>query len=213
MFVLLILCAFSMLFWAFFELAGSAINLFTDRHVDRVVNIFSWQVTPTASFLTTVINPAFVIALAIPFAKLWVWLAKHNTEPSSPLKFAFGLLQLGAGFAALWFGALQAGTDGRCSMVWLVLGFLLHTTGELCLSPVGLSTVTKLSPARYVGMFMGVWFLASSLGNIFGGWVGGLTQDHGFATVFKGVAIAVGVASVLLFVLTPIVKRMMHGVK
>lgn len=209
MIVILVLCSFSMLFWAFFELAGSAINLFADQQVDRTVGGFEFQ----ASFLTASINPLFIILLGIPFARLWVWLAKRQAEPSSPLKFALGLLQLALGFLLLYFGAIEAQRDGKSSMIWLVLGFFFHTTGELCLSPVGLSTMTKLSPARLVGMFMGVWFLASSLGNIFGGWVGGLAGDAGFAQVFFWIAVTGAGASVLLFLLVPFLKRMMYGVK
>lgn len=210
MIVIIILCSFSMMFWAFFELAGSAINLFTDRHVDRSVPIFGEL---TASFLTASINPFFIVFLGIPFAKLWVWLDKRRMEPSSPLKFALGLAQLGAGFFVMYLGAKEAGPDGTCNIFFLVLGFLLHTTGELCLSPVGLSTITKLSPMRLVGTFMGVWFLSSSLGNIFGGLVGGKTEHYGFETVFFWIFVVSAAAAVLLFILTPILKRMMHGVK
>jgi POT family proton-dependent oligopeptide transporter len=210
MIVIVVLCCFCTLFWAFFELAGSALNLFADEHVDRVVPIFGEL---TSSLLTASINPVFIILLGIPFARLWVWLDKRRMEPSSPLKFALGLAQLGAGFLILYFGAVQAGTTGKCNVLYLVLGFLLHTTGELCLSPVGLSTVTKLSPARFVGMFMGVWFLFTAMGYVVGGWVGGLTEDLGYAEVFKVITmIAIG-AGVLLGLVSPLLKRMMHGVK
>ncbi len=212
-FAILILCSFSMLFWAFFELAGSAINLFTDRHVDRTISLFGKERELGASLLTAQINPFFIIILGIPFVYLWSWLDKRRMEPSSPLKFALGLLQLGAGFFVMFLGALAAGKDGRCSMVFLTLGFFLHTTGELCLSPVGLSTITKLSPTRLVGTFMGVWFLASSLGNVLGGWVGGKTEQYGFDEVFKYIAIVCAAGSVILFLLVRPLKRMMHGVK
>jgi len=208
--VIIILCTFSMMFWAFFELAGSALNLFADQKVDRVVPIFGEL---TASFLTASINPWFIIILSIPFAWFWAWLNRKNAEPSSPLKFALGLTQLGLGYLIMYVGAMQAGKTGQCNIAFLVFGFLLHTTGELCLSPVGLSTITKLSPTRLVGTFMGVWFLASALGNVFGGMIGGMTEDYGFDAVFWGIGIACIVAGVLLFILTPILKRMMHGVK
>ena len=211
--VIVILCSFSMLFWAFFELAGSAINLFTDKHVDRTINFFGREIELGASLLTAQINPVFIILLGIPFGKLWVWLDKRQAEPSSPLKFALGLLQLGAGFFVMYLGALDAREGGTCSIWYLTLGFFLHTTGELCLSPVGLSTVTKLSPVRLVGMFMGVWFLSSSLGNVFGGWVGGKTENYGFDVVFKWIGVVCVGAAVLLFVLVPLLKRMMRGVK
>lgn len=210
MLVIIILCCFSIMFWAFFELAGSAINLFTDAHVDRNVPIFGEL---KASLLTASINPLFIIILGFPFAKLWVWLDKRRMEPSSPLKFALGLTQLGAGFFIMYLGAAQAGTTGKCNISFLVLGFMLHTTGELCLSPVGLSTITKLSPARMVSTFMGVWFLSSSLGNVFGGWVGGRTEHYGFDVVFKYIALTAVASGVLLFLLVPVLKKMMHGVK
>jgi len=213
MIVIIVLSTFSMLFWGFFELAGSALNIFADRHVHRLISIGSWTWEAKASFLTSSINPILVILLGYPFAKLWVWLDRVGKEPSSPLKFAFGLIQLAAGFLVLYAGAAQAGTDGRCNLSWLILGFFLFTTGELCLSPVGLSTITKLSPARLVGMFMGVWFLASALGGVFAGKVGGYAADYGFALVFRNIAIATAAASVLLFILVPFLKRLMYGVK
>lgn len=214
--VILVLCTFSMMFWAFFELAGSALNLFADQKVNRVVPWPGGTKELAASLLTASINPFFIILMGIPFAKLWVWLDKKQMEPSSPLKFAMGLLQLGAGFGVMYLGAVQAvqgGPEGRCGISYLILGFYLHTTGELCLSPVGLSTITKLAPARLVGTFMGVWFLSSSLGNILGGVVGGKAEHHGFDQVFKWITITAFGASVLLFLLVRPLKKMMHGVK
>ena len=208
--VIIVLCCFCTLFWAFFELAGSALNLFANERVDLRVPIFGEL---TSSLVTASTNALFIVLLGFPFAKLWVWLDKKKMEPSSPLKFALGLVQLGAGFYVLYLGAAQAGTTGKCNIMYLVLGFLLHTTGELCLSPVGLSTITKLSPARYVGMFMGVWFLFTAMGYVVSGAVGGLTEDKGYAEVFKIITlIAIG-AGVFLGILSPLLKRMMHGVK
>jgi POT family proton-dependent oligopeptide transporter len=213
MLVIIILCTFSMMFWAFFELAGSAINLFADQKVDREIPWGSGTKELAASLLTASINPAFIILMGIPFAKLWVWLDKNKMEPSSPLKFALGLIQLGAGFFVMYLGAVQAGADARCNISYLILGFYLHTTGELCLSPVGLSTITKLAPERLVGTFMGVWFLASALGNVFGGWVGGKAEHAGYDTLFWWIsAIAVGAGILLLLLVRPL-KKMMYGVK
>lgn len=213
MMVIIILCLFAMMFFGFFELAGSALNLFADRNVERNINIFGRSWEAKASFLTSSINPALVILLGIPFAKLWVWLNRKNMEPSSPLKFALGLLQLAASFVVLYFGAKNVGPNGKCHLLWFVLAFFLQTTGELCLSPVGLSTITKLSPARLVGLFMGTWFLASALGNVFAGWVGGRAADEGFAAVFQFIAISTGIVGILLLLLSPLLKKMMHGVK
>ncbi len=210
MVVIIILCTFSMMFWAFFELAGSAINLFADQEVNRTVPFFG---EVKASLLTASLNPFFIIVLGLVFAKLWVWLDKKQMEPSSPLKFSLGLLQLGAGFFAMYMGAAQAAKTGQCNIMYLVIGFMLHTTGELCLSPVGLSTITKLSPVRFVGMFWGVWFLASALGNVFGGKVGSWTAEYGFGTVFFWIAAVCAGAALLLFILTPLLKKLMYGVK
>jgi proton-dependent oligopeptide transporter, POT family len=212
-FAILVLCSCYALFSCFFELAGSAINLFTDQHVERQVNLFGWSFELTASFLTASTNPLFIILLGFPFAKLWLWLNKRRMEPSSPLKFALGLLQLALGFFVMYLGAIQAGTTGKCNLSYLIVGFFLHTTGELCLSPVGLSTMTKLSPARLVSTIMGVWFLAAAMGNVIGGWVGGLTENKGFGTVFYGIAITITIFSVVLLVCVPLLKKLMHGVK
>jgi len=211
MIVAIVLCSFSMMFWAFFELAGSAVAIFADQHVNRHVAAFDW--TPSASLLTAQINPMFIIIFSVPFAMLWIKLDRMRMEPSSPLKFSLGLAQLAAGFFVLYLGAREAGTGGKCALWFLVLGFLLHTTGELCLSPVGLSTITKLSPARLVGTFMGVWFLASALGNSLAGGVGEYTEKFGFGDVFKYIALISGASALALFCLTPVLKRMMHGVK
>jgi len=166
-----------------------------------------------SSLLTAQINPLLIVLMAVFFTMLWTWLGRMHMEPSSPLKFSLGLMQLAAGFLVLYLGAVQAGNGGRCSVWYLVLGFVLHTTGELCLSPVGLSTITKLSPARLVGTFMGVWFLSSSVGNILFGFVAGKTEHYGFKTVFLWIAILEVAAGVLLFSLTPLLKRLMHGVR
>lgn len=210
MFVTILLCAFSMVFWGFYELQGSTIIRFADLHVGMFV--FNWQV-PTTWFANFV-NPFLIILLGIPFAWLWVWLDRVRLEPSTPLKFSLGLGQLALGFLVLWIAAAPVQHGGQGSLALLLLGYLLFTTGELCLSPVGLSMVTKLAPARLVGVFMGLWFLAPAIGNVFtGGAVGPLTRQHGFSTVFLGIAAVVGAAAVLLLVLTPPLKRLMHGVK
>jgi POT family proton-dependent oligopeptide transporter len=210
MIVIVVLCCFSMIFWGFFELQGSTITRFTELEVN--LHVFRWELP--AAFVANFVNPFLIIGLSIPFSWLWVWLDRKRIEPSSPLKFSLGLLQLGLGFLMLWIGAAQAQHSGKSSLVWLMLGYLLFTTGELCLSPVGLSMVTKLSPARLVGMFMGVWFLVSALANVItGGFVGPLTEKHGFAAVFLGIAGLTGAAAVLLFILTPVLKRLMYAVK
>lgn len=210
MIVIIVLCIFSMLFWGFFELAGSTIQRFVEYKMDRV--IFGWEMQ--AAFINNVINPTLIVLMGISFSTLWVWLDRRGLEPSSPMKFALGLLQLGLGFLVLWVAAGRAGTTGKCSVFWLFLTYFVFTTGELCLSPVGLSMITKLAPARLVGVFMGTWFLSSALANVItGGAVGRLTQKYDFGPVFLGIAGTTGAAALLLFVLTPLLKRLMHGVK
>jgi POT family proton-dependent oligopeptide transporter len=210
MFVIILLCAFSMVFWGFYELQGSTIIRFADLHVS--MSVFNWKV-PTTWFANFV-NPFLIILLGIPFAWVWVWLDRKHIEPSTPLKFSLGLLQLALGFLVLWAASMPVQHGGTGSLGLLLLAYLLFTTGELCLSPVGLSMVTKLSPARLVGVYMGLWFLAPAIGNVFtGGAVGPLTEKHGFATVFLGIAAVIGAAAVLLFLLTPLLKRLMYGVK
>lgn len=147
MFVILTLTFFAVTFWAFFEQAGSSINLFTDRNIDRTV--FDWTI-PASVFQS--VNPLFIILLAPLFSSLWLRLGNKAADPPTPVKFALGILLLAAGFAALAVGASAAGADGKTSMLWLLLGYLLITTGELSLSPVGLSMITRLAPAKLVGV-------------------------------------------------------------
>lgn len=211
MIVILVLCTFSMMFWGFFELAGSTITRFTEEVVNR--NVLGTEVQ--AAFLANFVNPLLIIVLSIPAAALWVWLDRMRMEPSSPLKFVLGLGFLSLGFVMLLVGAkeAQAVTSGKCAMIWLLLAFFFHTTGELCLSPVGLSTITKLSPARLVGMFMGVWFLSSALGNVLAPWVAGSAAGGDFNQVFLRIAMITAGGAAALLLLVPILKRMMHGVK
>ena len=210
MIVILVLCTFSVMFWGFFELAGSTITRFTENVVDR--NVMGTEVQ--AAFLANVVNPLLIIGLSIPAAALWVWLGCRQREPSSPFKFVLGLGFLSLGFVMLLLGAKEAQTSGsgKCAMLWLILAFFFHTTGELCLSPVGLSTITKLAPARLVGMFMGVWFV-DALGNVLAPWVAGSAAGGDFDQVFLRIAVITAVGAGGLLVLVPLLKRMMHGVK
>ena len=207
LFVILILILFSISFWACFEQAGSSINLFTDRHVDRTV--LGWEV-PTSWFQS--VNPLFIILLAIPFSGLWIRLSRAGRNPSSSVKFGLGLLQLAAGFIAMVIAAGQIGDGGKSALIWLVLAYFLHTTGELCLSPVGLSTVTKLSPARLVGLMMGVWFLSNAFAGVLSGQIAALTgSEAGYGSVFRMIVIFAGGAGLLLLAVSPFLKRLEHG--
>jgi POT family proton-dependent oligopeptide transporter len=209
----LVLCLGYAMFSCFFELAASTLNFFADERVNRTISLFGKSMTLESSFLTASINPWFVVLLALPFALLWGWLDRRRLEPSSPLKFAVGLLQVAAGFLVFYLGALQAGTTGKCHLGYLLGGFFLHTTGELCLSPVGLSTMTKLAPARLVSTIMGVWFLSAALGNVLGGTVGGFVEKLGYEKVFLVIAGIIIAFSILLMASVPLLKKLMHGVK
>ncbi|MEP2024194.1 MAG: MFS transporter, partial [Reichenbachiella sp.] len=161
------------------------------------------------------------------FAWLWTFLSKHKMEPGTPLKFGLGILQAGLGFGALVLGATMPDASGKVAYIWIVLAYLLHTTGELCLSPVGLSAVTKLSVPKVVGFMMGVWFLATAYSELVAAQLakfaaidtdGGVVTDVAAASAvyadFFSSLMWVGVAiSVVLFVLTPLMKKGMHGVK
>jgi dipeptide/tripeptide permease len=210
MIVITTLCIFSMVFWGFYELQGSTIIRFADLKVNMWV--FGWEM-PTA-WVANFVNPFLVILLGFPFAWLWVWLDRRNLEPSTPLKFSLGLAQLALGFLMLWVGSGQADHSGKGSLLWLLIAFFLFTSGEMCLSPVGLSMITKLSPARFVGAFMGMWFLSSALANIItGGQVGPLSEKHGFTPVFLGIAAVIGASAFLLALMVVPLKKIMHGIK
>ena len=209
------------IFWAGFEQASTSLNLVAEQLTD--LTFFGWEM-PASWFQS--INPLFIITLAAVFAWLWIWLARRNAEPSSPRKFSIGLILLGVGFLVIMFGTMQvaAGTVARMAPYWLILTYFLHTCGELALSPVGLSTVTKLSPHRYVGQMMGIWFMAASLGNLIAGLLAarigaGEGAAAGAVSPAQSVDIFMLVAAVsiggglLLLVFGGVVRRMMHGVK
>ena len=209
--LVLLLTAVSVLFWALFEQAGSSMNLFADRGVDRSV----FGVTVAASQLQS-LNPAFIIVFAPVLSWLWTRSAKAGREPSTAAKFALALLQVGAGFAALVYGIGQA-VDGVVALGWLVLAYLLHTTGELCLSPVGLSMVTRLSVPRMVGLMMGVWFLSASLAHYIAGAIAAMATGspagelEGYASAFELVALVAIVAGAALLLVSPLLRRLTHS--
>lgn len=221
---MLVLLFFYTAFWACFEQAGSSLTLFADRNVNR--QIFGW--TMPAS-LSQSFNPFFIIVLAPLFSKMWIGLSKVGKQPSIPIKFLLGLVQVGLGFWALVIGAGFAKDSGLTALLWLVLAYFLHTTGELCISPVGLSAVTKLSPAKLVGTVMGTLFLSISFAQHLAGIIAKLTAtqaDTGVAEivspiyslpiyshVFMNIFWMATAASLFLFVLSPFLKRRMHGVE
>ncbi len=217
MWVIIVLLFFTAVFWSFFELAGSALNIFTRDFVDK--KMFTVELTTT--FFQSV-NAAFIMLFAPVFAWMWVKLARSGWEPAAPVKFAIGLALLGAGFLVLIPGK-SAATGVMVPAIFLVLLYLLHTLGELALSPVGLSLVTKLAPAKIVGFMMGFWFLSSAIAHQAGKWIARATTiDKDAAPEAKMDAalnvflicggFAIG-SALLLLVLSPILKKWMHGVK
>ena len=167
--VVLFLTAVSVVFWALFEQAGSSLSLFSERNIILPsFSLFGTSFDVQASQLQS-LNPAFIIMLAPLFSMFWIGLGKRHWEPSIPTKFGLGVLQAGLGFGVLVIGCQQADAAGQVAFLWIALAYLLHTTGELCLSPIGLSAVTSLSPVRIVGAMMGVWFLSSAFAHTVAG--------------------------------------------
>ena len=203
-----VLFIFSALFWSGFEQAGSSLNLMAERRTD--LEVFGWSMP--AGFLQSV-NALFIIIFAPVFAWLWISLARRDSEPSSPAKFTLGLIFLGLGFAVMIIAAQRSEGGVLVSPMYLVLTYLLHTFGELCLSPVGLSTVTKLAPHRIVGQMMGVWFMSISLGNLMAGRVAGQFETMPPAQIFSMVTMITIGGGVLLALLVIPIKRLMSGVK
>jgi POT family proton-dependent oligopeptide transporter len=183
------------LFWSEFEQAGSTLNLFAERDTDNALLGFGF---PSTWFQS--LNSLYIITLAPLFAWLWVYLGRNGKEPSSPAKFAVGLILVGAGFAVLAWGAILAEQGTKVSPMWLIVVYLLHTCGELTLSPVGLSAMSKLAPVRIGGLIMGVWFLASSVGNYIGGRLAAFYESMTLPSLFGSVA-AVGIVCGILMLL------------
>ncbi len=236
----LVLTLLITVFWSFFELAGTAITLFAERNVN---------LTLLNASQTNAINPGYIIFLAIPFSMMWVYLSKTQRNPTTPVKFALGILQLGLGFLVFAMSAQYMDAAGRTPFMFLMIGYFLLTTGELFISPIGLSKVTELSPKSMTAFMMGVYFLSSSYAHYISGAIAKLTTtpesgvapEPGFMTtmiekvtgfagatttstsegvlsllnytsVFTQVGIvAIGMA-VLAFILTPVLKKWMHGV-
>ena len=208
-FAIIFLIGLQPVFWGLFEQAGGSLNLFTDRFVDR-------GGVPPSLFQS--INPIYIILLGPVFAWLWTALGRAGVEPSTPAKFGLALLQLGFGFLVLNWGAAYAGIDGRIPVLFLFLIYLFHTTGELCLSPVGLSAMNRLAPHHMASLIMGAWFFATAGGNFVAGKIGEATGgEEGGSMTRDGtleiywtiglVSIGVGVA---VLVVSPLIKRLMH---
>ncbi|HEY7412995.1 MAG TPA: peptide MFS transporter [Vicinamibacteria bacterium] len=217
---ILVLFVFASLFWGGFEQAGSSLNLFADRVTRNA--IFGWEF-PSSWFQS--VNAMFIWMLAPVFA--WIWMALGPREPSSPAKFAYALLFVSLGFLVVAVAArtsapvaaglpvtaeTRLGAADLVSPAWLIVVYLLHTVGELCLSPVGLSAVTKLAPARLVGSMMGVWFLSIALGNLIGGEVSRYFETFALPNLFGAVFLTTVSAAVILALLVGPIRRLMSGV-
>ena len=208
MYAILFLIALNPLFWGLFEQAGGSLSLFTDKYVDR-------GGVPTSLFQS--INPIYIVLLAPLFAGLWQWLGKRGLEPSAPAKFGLALIQVGLGFLVFVWGAKTVGVEVATPVFFVFMIYLLHTTGELCLSPVGLSAMTRLAPLHLGSFLMGAWFYMTAVGNFVAGKIGEATGGES-GEMSKELTLAIyneigwitlGVAAVVLL-LSPFVKRWMH---
>lgn len=224
--VIFILAFFVIFFWACFEQAGASLTLFADEQTNR--NLFGWEM-PASWFQS--INPLTIVVLAPLFTMLWGWLGKRNSEPSSPLKMAIGLLLLALGYVVIAYGVHGVDSQTKISMWFLVTLYVLHTMGELCLSPIGLSMVSKLAPVRFASLLMGTWFLANAVANKFAGTLSALIppgageeastiiptfagiQIDNLFTFFCVFIVLSGSASIVLFALYRWLEKRMHGVK
>ena len=198
----------SAIFWSGFEQAGSSLNLFARDSTNRMIG--GWELP--ASWLQSV-NSTFIIILAPVFGSLWITLARLKRNPSIPLKFALGLLGLAAGFFVIAWGAANTEDGSLVSPAWLVVMYFLFTVGELSLSPVGLSSITKLAPTGRVGQMMGVWFIGTALGNLFAGLVAGQLETLAPSELFRNVAMTIGVSGAVALVAFPLIKRLMGRVE
>jgi POT family proton-dependent oligopeptide transporter len=203
----------SVLFWAGYEQAGSSLNLFAERYTDRSLDAIHF-VIPTGWFQS--LNPAFIILFAPLVAWLWLALARRHLNPSAPAKFAIGVMVMGSGFLVMAAAATIVAHGSKVLPTWLFFTYLLHTLGELALSPVGLSYTTKLAPKRLVGQVMGLWFLSLSLGNLVAGLIAGEFDANNLAAMpgqyMLIVYFSVGLGALLLILSRP-VKRLMGSVQ
>lgn len=213
--VIFILTFFVIFFWAGFEQAGSSMTIYTDKYINR--NLFGWEI-PTTYFQS--VNPLFIVALGPLFA--WFWTSKYGKRLSTPVKMSLGMILLGVGFLFMLMATYGVQTEGagdqevvvkKAALIWLVMTYFFHTVGELCLSPVGLSVVTKLAPVKLASMLMGVWMLSSFAANIIGGFVAAYVEQLGAATIFVSIAVFVIALGVLMLLLSRQLSKMMHGVK
>lgn len=218
--VIYIIAFFVIFFWSAYEQAGASLTFFANEQTDR--HLGGWEM-PASYFQS--FNPVMLVCLTPLFTVLWGIMGKRGMEPSSPMKQALGLLLLAIGYAVIAFGVKDATPGAKVSMMWLTSLYLLHTMGEICLSPIGLSMVNKLSPARFSSLMMGVWYMSTASANKFAGMLSSYYPEEGVDKHFLNYhvtdlfdffmlfALMSAVAAVILFCLNGILKKMMHGVE
>ena len=211
--VIFILLIFAVFFWAGFEQAGSSLSLYTDKYIDRSIGSFE---IPTSWFQS--VNPLFIVTLAPLFTLFWA--SPIGRRLTAPVKMGVGMIILGVGFLFMIGAVAERSANGdvddvnnKAALMWLIMTYLLHTIGELCISPVGLSVVTKLSPPKLASVLMAVWMLSSSFANFLGGFIAAYVETMGAGEVFTYIAGFVSVCGVLLILLNKVILKLMHGVK
>ncbi|MBL7559076.1 peptide MFS transporter [Olleya sp. YSTF-M6] len=204
--VLLLSFIMVIIFWGAFEQAGGLMNLYTDTKTDRM--LFGWEI-PTVMFQS--LNAGFIILFATFIAGIWAKRKLNGKEASSLFKMALGIIIMGFGFLFMVFAAMEFENSGTSSMIWLVLAYLFHTIGELCISPVALSFITKLAPVKYASLMMGVYFAATGLGNKVAGIVGESASEYGELAIFTGIVIFTVIIGLLFIAMLKPLKRLTHG--
>ena len=211
--VIFILLIFAVFFWAGFEQAGSSLSLYTDKYIDRSIGSFE---IPTSWFQS--VNPLFIVTLAPLFTLFWA--SPIGRRLTTPVKMGVGMIILGVGFLFMIGAVAERSANGdvddvnnKAALMWLIMTYLLHTIGELCISPVGLSVVTKLSPPKLASVLMAVWMLSSFFANIVGGYIASYVETMGAGEVFTYIAGFVSVCGVLLILLNKVILKLMYGVK
>lgn len=211
--VIVVMVFFVTFFWAGFEQAGSTLTLYTDKYIN--LDVMGW--TMPTSWMQAV-NPLLIVFLGPVFAYLWMKLEKNGKNPSTPVKMGLGMIALAVGFLFMVGAVLERGGENtdvnvKASILWLLATYLLHTIGELMLSPIGLSMVSKLAPLRMASLFMGVWFLSSFVANLLSGISVQFVNKFGALTIFAGIAVFVGLLGVIVLFLSRWLIGKMHGIK
>jgi POT family proton-dependent oligopeptide transporter len=211
-FAIFIVAFFVVFFWAAYEQAGSSMNLFADRNTDLTLGGLVSKPVPAAWFQS--VNSGFILMFSPIFAWIWMTLSKKQLEPSTAMKMVIGLALLGTGFVFMVFGAKGADQGLRVSWVWLTTAYMFHTLGELCLSPIGLSYVTKVAPVRFASLMMGVWFLANAAANKLAGTIAAMVEKIPTLTQFYTIFVVSSFSAAFLMLLcVPLLKRLTSSVK